>query len=202
MKGYLSRYEKIMNVVDTNPIFPVTMQEYSDIINAVIELEASYSAIARKVMDKSALVSSEEQKVSEENTKTLRRFKKNYNQILSSTYASNGPTKLRELRDFNLNLTAIKQEKVKDCYCGVFHYFEVLVPQIVSILSKIDKIAEKTGSNKQRLESAEEWYNNERVYLTIVFLLNEKMKTIDMLTKVPTREGGLFASTLKSFAIL
>ncbi|ELP84360.1 hypothetical protein EIN_358820 [Entamoeba invadens IP1] len=153
MKGYLSRYEKFMNVVDTKPIFLVIMQEYSDIINAVIELEASYSAIARKVIYKSALVSSEEQKVSEENTKTLRCFKKNNNQILSSIYASNGPTKLRELRDFNLNLTAIKQEKVKDCYCGVFHYFEVLVPQIIVILSKIDKIAEKTGVTNNDLRA-------------------------------------------------
>jgi len=78
---------------------------------------------------------------------------------------------------------------LKGSFCIPFEFFETIIPMIVNIFTKIEKVIEKTSNNQQLLQCAKEWFNNERNYITDTFLLKEKVRLIKTISHITIHES-------------
>ncbi|ELP87319.1 hypothetical protein EIN_095760 [Entamoeba invadens IP1] len=193
---FISQYEKYIKIVDTNPIYPVTLQEFIEIIKGCVSVLETYIELKKKKIQMEKAVANEEKRMNEENSHTISNVFEQFSQVLKSQDESNGSSVTRQIRDIQIPSEITSNEKNIGTKSEIFNIISQVISSSIAVFQKIDKIEEKTTSNTQRLEGAEGWYDHERTYISSVLLLKEKLKFLDIMNRVPMHDGGIVSSVM------
>ncbi|EKE40276.1 hypothetical protein ENUP19_0049G0021 [Entamoeba nuttalli] len=186
----IQQYKTSLKIIESNPLFPVGINEFNEIINGANLVQIKYSEMIKKLIDNKKKYQIQEQEINHENASNIQILKETLEEIIFGLDESTTGICSDQLKELTVPQVTERDKSLKGTFCIPFEFFEDVLPLIITTLSKVEKIIEKACNNQQRLEKAEEWFKLERSYITDCLMLKEQIKTIKYVAQIPIHENG------------
>ncbi|ELP85965.1 hypothetical protein EIN_135990 [Entamoeba invadens IP1] len=186
-----STYRKRLQILEDNPLFPVSFVEYEEIVNDSLKVSIKYHEVLYAIAKNMKMCITEDKRINTENGQQMSLLQKLYEDLLFNLDKTNSFEKSQKLKTMSFPKEIPFDKNLKSLSFSCFNLFIEVVPLIVKVLQKIDKIVEKTSNNQMKLEGAEKWFELERGYITSVIQLKEQDNAIKVVTKTPMHESSV-----------